>query len=188
MSYYCSVDELTSRIFFLSSIYPQYRHKFPILSWSYQNDEKKLMEQLTQRGIKATLGKGAYYDSYAEGDWDLYVVTNYDEDSFSFSEGSIGATKTIQTIKYMTCIFQKDSEGIHIYLGSSQSYYPMYDGPSDLNKLSPDSTIIPEEQVKILQALYPKSWTKFKFYKGPSYVYGTEQSAIPFATVTPVTA
>lgn len=66
MSYYCPVDELASRIIYLSTTYPKYRHRFPLLSWSYQNDELELLERLTQHNISARLVKGPYYDSYAE--------------------------------------------------------------------------------------------------------------------------
>lgn len=155
MSFYCPVEELTSRIYFLSSIFPQYAHKFPILSWNYQNDQDELLRQLTQRGLKARFYKGLYYDSYAEGDYDLCMETNYDNGDHNLTSES--------TITYTTDIFTKDDRGLTILLKEDRCYFPMLQGPQELRKLSGTMESVPEEQVQILQALYPNSWAAYKF-------------------------
>lgn len=148
MSYYCSVDELTSRLVYLSTTYPKYRHRFPILSWSYQNSEDELLDRLTRHKIPARLVKGPYYDSYAEGDFDLIAETNCDQ---------------IQEVTYMTSIFDKDENGMTIHISDAQCYFPIGNGPEELRKLDKSMYPVPAEQMEILRKLYPKSWQKYKF-------------------------
>ena len=150
MSYYCPVDELTDRIVYMSTTYPKYRHRFPLLSWSYQNSESELLESLTQHNISARLVKGPYYDSYAEGDYDLIMETNCGQEP---------------EVTYMTSVWDKDEEGSRstIIISGPQCYFPMMRGPENLQKLNESLSSVPDEQIEILKKLYPKSWEKYHF-------------------------
>lgn len=146
---YCSVDELCSRIDFLVSEYPKYGHEFPILCWSCHNDENELIKKLKKIGIDARLKRGPYYDSYAEGDWDLCVEANHLHcDKF---------------IKYSPEISSDDSFKFSYQISGKRCYYPMINGPEEVMGLSEDMDSVPEQQINILKKLYPNSWQNVKF-------------------------
>ena len=58
MTDYVTVDEYARRICTLSSLFPNYCHRFPVLSWSYKYDYKELQKVLTNLGVPSRLYKG----------------------------------------------------------------------------------------------------------------------------------
>ena len=153
MSYYCNAQELARRITWLGKCYAEYRHFFPILSWSYQNKEEELMKLLQESNVVCRLGTGTNYDSYAEGDCDLYIMTNEDSDEYPL-------------IEYGHSICNKDdanNSGVNIIIEGACLFYPMTNAPDAMRKLTVDMATIPVEQQEILQGLYPNSWKNYKF-------------------------
>lgn len=142
MPYYCSHQEFVNRIVMLSKLYSEYRHSFPILSWSYENDENALVASLKEKNVEARLIKGPYYDSYAEGDSDLVLQTNYNS--------SVG-------VSYSADVFAKEDYRVNILVSRTWFIFPVISGPESLKQLSPTMDTLPQDQLLLLQVLFPKS-------------------------------
>ena len=73
---YVNAHELARRINYLSNVFPDCHLQFPILSWCYIGELSDLENELQKTNLEYEVFKGIYYDSYAEGDYDLCIMTN----------------------------------------------------------------------------------------------------------------
>jgi len=112
---YVNAHELARRITYLSNAFPNCHLQFPILSWCYIGELSDLENELRKANLEYEVFKGIFYDSYAEGDYDLCIMTN---------------SKCNTTLKLSTAFYESLKNGLTINCQTPDyyngEYYPIF--------------------------------------------------------------